>query len=76
MLAKDDLNMLVSTILLECAFSLTGRIIEECRRCLNSDTVMMLTYIKDCEEGNTRCEPTIDNKELNTPSPISNLMKT
>jgi hypothetical protein len=62
MLAKDVLTLHVSTISLESAFSLTGRIIEERR--LTSELVEMLTCIKDWEEGNARTQHTIENKEL------------
>jgi hypothetical protein len=62
MLAKDVLTVHVSTISLESAFSLTGRIIEERR--LTSELVEMLTCIKDWEEGNARTQHTIENKEL------------
>jgi hypothetical protein len=64
MLAKDVLIVHVSTISLEGAFSLTGRIIEEHRRRLTSEMVEMLTCIKDSEEGNARTQHTIENKEL------------
>jgi hypothetical protein len=62
MLAKDVLNVPISTISSESAFSLTGRIIEERR--LTSEMVEMLTCIKDWEEGNARTQHTVENKEL------------
>jgi hypothetical protein len=60
MLAKDILIVPVSTISLESAFSLTGRIIEERR--LTSEMVEMLTCIKDWEEGNARTQHIVENK--------------
>jgi hypothetical protein len=62
MLAKDVLNVHVSTISSEGAFSLAGRIIEEGR--LTSEMVEMLTCIKDWEEGNARTQHTVENQEL------------
>jgi hypothetical protein len=60
MLAKDVLTVPVSTISSEGAFSLTDKIIEECR--LTSEMVEMLTCIKDWEEGNARTQHTVENK--------------
>jgi hypothetical protein len=64
MLAKDFLTVFVSTISSEGAFSLTDRIIEECRCRLTSEMVEMLTCVKDWEEGNARTQHTKENKEL------------
>jgi hypothetical protein len=46
-LAKDVITVPISTISSESAFSTTGRIIEERRRKLGSDTVEMLALVKD-----------------------------
>jgi hypothetical protein len=64
MLAKDVLIVSVSTISLEGAFSLTGRIIEEHRRRLTSEMIEMPTCIKDWEEGNAKTQHAVENKEL------------
>jgi hypothetical protein len=45
-------------------FQLTGRIIEERRLCLLSETVEMLACIKDWELGERRLQHAVDNKEL------------
>jgi hypothetical protein len=45
-------------------FQLTGRIIEERRRCLLSETVEMLACIKDWELGERRLQHAVGNKEL------------
>ena len=46
-IAKDIMLVPVSTTSLESCFSLTGRIIEEQRRRLSSETVEILVCIKD-----------------------------
>ena len=48
----------------ESCFSLTGRIIEERRRCLLPETVEMLACIKDWELGESRLQHTVDNQDL------------
>jgi len=63
-LAKDVLTMPVSTISLESAFSLTGRIIEERRQRLTSDTVEMLSLVKDWEQADTKTQHIMENVEL------------
>jgi len=63
-LAKDVLTVPVSTISSESAFSLTGRIIEERRRCLTSDMVEMLSLVKDWEQADTNTQHTMENVEL------------
>ena len=63
-LAKDVLSVPVSTISSESAFSLTGRIIEECRRRLALETVEMLSCIKDWEAGDARAQHSMEDKEL------------
>jgi predicted nucleic acid-binding Zn-ribbon protein len=62
--AKDVLSVPVSTISSESAFSLTGRIIEERRRRLNSEMVEMLICIKDWEAGEARLQHSVEDKEL------------
>jgi hypothetical protein len=54
----------VSTISSKSAFSLCGRIIEERRRSLTSEHVEMLSLLKDWEQGDTRQQHNIDDKEL------------
>jgi hypothetical protein len=63
-MAKDILTVLVSTISLESTFSLTGRIIDERRRRLESNVVDMLTCIKDWEDAEARMQHMVDDKEL------------
>ena len=63
-LAKDVLFVPVSTISLESAFSLTGRIIEERRRRLSPEMVEMLSCIKDWEAGESRAQHAVEDKEL------------
>jgi hypothetical protein len=46
----------VSTISSESPFSTTGRIIEERRRKLGSDTVEMLALVKDWEMADARLQ--------------------
>ena len=54
----------ISTVSLESCFSLAERIIEERRRCLLSETVEMLTCIKDWELGERRLQHAVYNQEL------------
>ena len=54
----------VSNISSESYFSLTGRIIEERRRRLLSETVEMLVCIKNWELGEKRLQHVVDNQEL------------
>jgi hypothetical protein len=58
LLAKDIMCVPVSTTSSESCFSLTGRIIEERRRALKSETIEQLILIKDWELGqeNLNCE--------------------
>ena len=63
-MAKDIKLVLVSTTSSESCFSLTGRIIEERRRRLDSETVEMLVCIKDRELGQDRGHHTMENREL------------
>ena len=58
------MSILVSTISSESCFSLSGRIIEERRRCLVPETIEMLTCLKDWELGEKREQHAVDNKEL------------
>jgi hypothetical protein len=46
-MARDIMSVLVSTVSSESCFSLSGRILEERRRCLLLENVDMLTSIKD-----------------------------
>jgi hypothetical protein len=55
-LAKDVMTVPVSTISSESPFSTTGRIIEERRRKLGSDTVEMLALVKDWEMADARLQ--------------------
>jgi hypothetical protein len=52
-LAKDIMNVPVSTISSKSAFSLCGRVIEERQRSLTSEHVEMLSLLKDWEQGDT-----------------------
>jgi hypothetical protein len=63
-MAKDIMFVPISTISLESCFSLIGRIIEEWRRCLLSETVEMLACIKDWELEEKRLQYAVDNQEL------------
>jgi hypothetical protein len=63
-LAKDVMTVPVSTISSESAFSTTGRIIEERRRKLGSDTVEMLALVKDWEMADARLQHDIEDSEL------------
>ena len=62
--AKDVLSVPVSAISSESAFSLTGKIIEECRHQLAPETAEMLSCIKDWEAGDARAQHSVENKEL------------
>ena len=64
-MAKDIMSVPVSTCSSESCFSLSGRIIEERRRCLLTETVEMLTCLKDRELGEKKEQhAATDNKEL------------
>ena len=63
-MAKDILTVPVSTISSESMFSMTGRIIEERRRRLKSETVEWLTCIKDWELAEARLQHNVEDKEL------------
>ena len=63
-MAKDILTVPVSTISSESTFSMTGRIIEERRRRLKSETVEWLTCIKDWELAEARLQQNVEDKEL------------
>jgi hypothetical protein len=54
----------VSTISLNSAFSLCGRVIEERRWSLTSKHVDMLSLLKDWEQGNARQQHNMEDKEL------------
>jgi hypothetical protein len=63
-LAKDIMNVPVSTTSSESCFSLSGRIIEERRRRLGSETIEMLVCMKDWELGQQRGQHTVEDKDL------------
>jgi 16S rRNA A1518/A1519 N6-dimethyltransferase RsmA/KsgA/DIM1 with predicted DNA glycosylase/AP lyase activity len=63
-LARDIMTVPVSTTSSESCFSLTGRIIEERRRRLGSETVEMLICVKDLEQGQEKAQHTAEDKEL------------
>jgi hypothetical protein len=63
-LAKDIMIILVSTISLESAFSLAGRVIEEHRRTLSTEHVEMVCPLKDWEQGDAWQQHNMENKEL------------
>ncbi|CAO2199873.1 unnamed protein product [Urochloa humidicola] len=63
-LARDVMTVPVSTISSESAFSLTGRIIEERRRRLTPEMVEMLALVKDWEQGDSRTQHEMEDKEL------------
>jgi len=63
-MAKDIMSVPVSTMSSESCFSLTGRILEERRRCLLPEHVEMLACIKDWELGERRLQHSTDNQEL------------
>ena len=63
-MAKDILNVPVSTISSESTFSMTGRIIEERRRKLKPEMVEMLTCIKDWEAAEAKLQHQVEDKEL------------
>ena len=50
----------VSAVSSESCFSLTGRVIEERRRCLLPHTVEMLTCVKDWELGDARAQHEVE----------------
>jgi hypothetical protein len=64
LLAKDVMTVPVSTTSSESCFSLTGRIIEERRRSLNSETIEQLILIKDWELGQQRAQHAVVDKEM------------
>ena len=72
-MARDILSVPVSTVSSESCFSLTGRIIEERRRCLSPETVEMLICLKDWELGEKRERH--DVKSWKTHSRTCTLMK-
>jgi hypothetical protein len=53
-----------STTSSESTFSLSGRILEDRRRCLNSERVEMLVCIKDRELGQQRAQHAVVDNEL------------
>ena len=61
---RDIMIVPVSTTSSESCFSLTGRIIEERRRRLGSETVEMLICIKDWDQGQEKGQHTVEDKEL------------
>jgi hypothetical protein len=61
---RDIMIVSVSTTSSESCFSLTGRIIEERRRRLGSETVEMLICIKDWDQGQEKGQHTVEDKEL------------
>jgi hypothetical protein len=63
-LAKDIMTIPVSTISSESAFSLCIRVIEERRGRLTSKHVEMLSLLKDWEQGDTRQQHNMEDKEL------------
>ncbi|KAL6661578.1 hypothetical protein ACP70R_000962 [Stipagrostis hirtigluma subsp. patula] len=63
-IAKDVMTVPVSTISSESCFSLTGRIMEERRRRLGSETVEMLACLKDWEQGEARTQHSVQEKDL------------
>jgi hypothetical protein len=63
-MARDIMFVPVSTVSSESCFSLTGRIIEERRRCLLPAHVEMLACIKDWELRERRLQHNVDNPEV------------
>jgi hypothetical protein len=63
-LARDVMTMPVSTILSESAFSTTGTIIEDRRRCLDPEMVEMLALVKDWEVGDARLQHAVEDQQL------------
>jgi len=63
-MARDIMSVPVSTVSSESCFSLTGRILEERRRCLLPKNVEMLTCIKDWELGARREQHEAEDTEL------------
>jgi hypothetical protein len=63
-MARDIMSVPVSTVSSESCFSLTGRILEERRRCWLVENVEMLTCIKDRELGARREQHDADSPEL------------
>ena len=59
-MARDIMDVPVSTVSSESCFSLTGRVIEERRRRLHPHTVEMLTCIKDWELGDARAQHEVE----------------
>jgi hypothetical protein len=63
-MARDIMSVPVSTTSSESTFSLSGRILEDRRRRLNSETVEMLVCIKDWELGQHRAQHAVVDNEL------------
>jgi hypothetical protein len=63
-MARDIMSVSTSTTSSESTFSLSGRIIEDRRRRLNSETVEMLVCIKDWELGQQRAQHAMVDNEL------------
>jgi hypothetical protein len=63
-MARDIMSVPASTTSLESTFSLSGRILEDRRRRLNSETVEMLVCIKDWELGQQRAQHAVVDNEL------------
>jgi hypothetical protein len=63
-LAKDVLIVLVLTISSKYVFSVTGRVLEERRRCLRSEMVEILTCLKDWQMGDDQEQHNLENPEL------------
>ena len=63
-MARDIMSVPASTTSSESTFSLSGRILEDRRRRLNSETVEMLVCIKDWELGQQRAQHAVVDNEL------------
>ena len=63
-MAKDIMLVPVSTTSSESCFSLIGKIIEDWRRRLGSETMEMLVCIKDWKLGQQRAQHTVEDQEL------------
>jgi hypothetical protein len=62
-LAKDIMIVPVSTISLEFAFYLCGRVIEERRRSWTSEHIEILSMLKEWEQGDARHQHNMEDKE-------------
>jgi hypothetical protein len=61
---RDIMSVPASTTSLESTFSLSGRILEDRRWCLNAGTMEILVCIKDWELGQQRAQHAVVDNEL------------